>query len=124
MTVVEERPKMVSEDDKKFCTRFWKVMPFFYKQDVIKGAYLGFENEDISSLKNYLPNVREMYKGLVSKELLELREKWEFCIKNNLESPWDVLELFKPQYFFNRDKKIAFINYLKTQGAGDEIEFA
>jgi len=124
MTVVEERPKIISEDDKKFCTRFWKVMPFFYKQDIIKSAYPGFENEDISSLKNYLPHVREMYKKLVAKELLELREKWEYCIKNNIESPWDVLELFKPQHFFKRDKKEAFVNYLKHKGKSDENDIA
>ena len=122
--VVEERAKIVSEEDENFCTRFWKVMPFFYKEAIIKGAYPGFENEDISFLKNYLPHVRDMYKGLVAKELLELREKWEYCIKNNIDSPWDVLELFKPQYFFNRDKKDAFENYLNHKGTTDEKEFA
>jgi hypothetical protein len=124
MTLLEERPIIVSEDDIMFCTRFWKVMPFFYKEDIIKGAYPGFENEDISSLKNYIPNVREMYKGLVAKELLELREKWEYCIKNNIESPWDVLEVFKPQYFFKRDKKDAFVNFLKHKSTTDENEIA
>jgi hypothetical protein len=116
MAVVKERLEIVSEEDKKFCVRFWKVMPFFYKEELIKGAYPGFENEDISVLKNYIPHLREMYKGLVSKELLELREKWGYCIKNNIESPWDVLELFKPQHFFKRDKKEAFVNYLKHTG--------
>ena len=61
MTVVEERANIISEEDKKFCIRFWKVMPFFYNEDIIKGAYPGFENEDISSLKNYIPHVRKMY---------------------------------------------------------------
>ena len=122
MTVVEERANIISEEDKKFCIRFWKVMPFFYNEDIIKGAYPGFENEDISSLKNYIPHVRKMYNGLVSKELLELREKWEYCIKNNIESPWDVLELFKPQHFFKRDKKEAFVNYLKHKGITDRNE--
>jgi hypothetical protein len=124
MILVEERAKIVNEEDKKFCTRFWKVMPFFYNEDIIKGAYPGFENEDISLLKNYIPHVREMYKGLVAKELLELRDKWEYCIKNNIESPWDVLELFKPQHFFKRDKKEAFVNYLKHTGITDQNEIA
>ena len=124
MTVVEERPKIVSEEDKQFCTRFWKVMPFFYNEDIIKGAYPGFGNEDISSLKNYIPHVPETYKGLVAKELLELRENWEFCIQNNIESPWDVIELFKPQFFFKRDKKDALINYLKHKGTTDENKIA
>ena len=124
MTVVEERANIISEEDKKFCIRFWKVMPFFYNEDIIKGAYPGFENEDISSLKNYIPHVREMYNGLVSKELLELREKWEYCIKNNIESPWDVLELFKPHHFFKRDKKDAFVSYLKHKGTTDQNEIA
>jgi len=66
--------------------------------------------------------MRDMYKGLVAKELLELRENWEYCIKNNIESPWDVLELFKPQHFFKRDKKEAFINYLKHRGITDRNE--
>ena len=124
MTVVEERANIISEEDKKFCIRFWKVMPFFYNEDIIKGAYPGFENEDISSLKNYIPHVRKMYNGLVSKELLELREKWEYCIKNNIESPWDVLELFKPHHFFKRDKKDAFVSYLKHKGTTDQNEIA
>jgi hypothetical protein len=124
MAVVKERLEIVSEEDKKFCVRFWKVMPFFYKEELIKGAYPGFENEDISVLKNYIPHLREMYKGLVSKELLELREKWGYCIKNNIESPWDVLELFKPQHFFKRDKKEAFVNYLKHTGITDQNEIA
>lgn len=124
MTFIEERSKIVSEEDKKYCDRFWKVMPLFYKEEIIKGAYSGFENEDISLLKNYIPHVRDMYKGLVSKELLELREKWEYCIKNNLETPWDVLELFKPQHFFKRDKKDAFVNYSKHKGIIDENEIA
>ena len=124
MTVVEERASIISEEDKKFCIRFWKVMPFFYNEDIIKGAYPGFENEDISSLKNYIPHVRKMYNGLVSKELLELREKWEYCIKNNIESPWDVLELFKPHHFFKRDKKDAFVSYLKHKGTTDQNEIA
>ena len=124
MTVVEERPKMIREDVKKFCTRFWKVMPFFYTQDIIKSAYPGFENEDISSLKNYLPHVREMYKKLVAKELFKLREKWEYCIKNNIESPWDVLELFKPQHFFKRDKKEALVNYLELKSKSDKNDIA
>lgn len=124
MTVVKERIKIVSEEDKQFCTRFWKVMPFFYKEEIIKGAYPSFENEDVSTLKNYIPHVREMYKGLVAKALLELQEKWEYCIKNELESPWDVLELFKPQHFFKRDKKEAYINYLKYKGKSDENEIA
>lgn len=124
MTEVEERAKMVSEEDKQFCARFWKVMPFFYKEEIIKGAYPGFENEDISALKNYIPHVRNMYKGLVAKDLLELREKWEYCIKNNIESPWDILELFKPQHFFKRNKKEAFVNYLKHKGITDESEIA
>lgn len=124
MTVVEERLKIVSEEDKQYCARFWKVMPFFYKEEIIKGAYPGFENEDISALKNYIPHVREMYKGLVAKELLDLREKWEYCIKNNIEPPWDVLELFKPHLFFKRDKKEAFVNYLKHKGTTDENEIA
>jgi hypothetical protein len=93
-------------------------------EDIIKGAYPGFENEDISSLKNYIPHVRKMYNGLVSKELLELREKWEYCIKNNIESPWDVLELFKPHHFFKRDKKDAFVSYLKHKGTTDQNEIA
>jgi hypothetical protein len=124
MAVVKERLEIVSDEDKKFCVRFWKVMPFFYKEELIKGAYPGFENEDISVLKNYIPHLREMYKGLVSKELLELREKWGYCIKNNLETPWDVLELFKPQHFFKRDKKDAFVNYSKHKGIIDENEIA
>lgn len=124
MTVDEERANIISEEDKKFCIRFWKVMPFFYNEDIIKGAYPGFENEDISSLKNYIPHVRKMYNGLVSKELLELREKWEYCIKNNIESPWDVLELFKPHHFFKRDKKDAFVSYLKHKGTTDQNEIA
>ncbi|MFM7982935.1 MAG: hypothetical protein ACKPKO_26785, partial [Candidatus Fonsibacter sp.] len=98
--------------------------PFFYREEIIKCAYPGFEKEEISALKNYIPHVREMYKGLVSKELLELREKWEYCIKNNLETPWDVLELFKPQHFFKRDKKEAFVNYLKHKGITDDNEIA
>lgn len=124
MTIVEERPKIVSEDDKQFCSRFWKVMPFFYKEEIIKGAFSGFENEDISALKNYMPHVRDMYKGLVAKDLLELREKWEYCIKNELESPWDILELFKPQHFFKRNKNEAFVNYLKHKGTNDKNEIA
>lgn len=114
--------KVNTEEDKQFCTRFWKVMPFFYKEEIIKGAYPGFVNEDISALKNYIPHVREMYKGLVAKDLLELRENWEYCIKNEIDSPWDVLELFKPQHFFKRDKKETFINYLKHKGITDENE--
>lgn len=124
MTVVEERPKMVSEEDKQFCARFWKVMPFFYKEEIIKGAYPGFENEDILVLKNYIPHVLEMYKGMVAKDLLELRENWEYCIKNEIEAPWDVLELFKPQHFFMRDKEETFVNYLKHKGVTDESEIA
>jgi hypothetical protein len=124
MTIVEERPKIVSEEDKQFCARFWKVMPFFYKNEIIKGAYPGFEKEEVSALKNYIPHVREMYKGLVAKDLLELRENWEYCIKNEIEAPWDVLELFKPQQFFKRDKKEAFVNYLKHKGITDENEIA
>lgn len=124
MTFIEERSKIVSEEDKKYCDRFWKVMPFFYKDKIIKGAYPGIENEDISALKNYIPHVRNMYKGLVAKDLLELREKWEYCIKNEIESPWDVLELFKPQHFFKRDKKDAFVNYSKHKGIIDENEIA
>lgn len=124
MDVVKERLEKVSEEDKKFCIRFWKVMPFFYQDELIKGAYPGFENKDISVLKNYIPHVREMNKGLVSKELLELREKWEYCIKNEIEAPWDVLELFKPQHFFKRDKKEAFLNYVKHKGIADGSEIA
>ena len=124
MTVVEDRAKIVSQEEKQFCTRFWKVMPFFYKEEIIKGAYPSFENEDVSTLKNYIPHVREMYKGLVEKALLELQEKWEYCIKNKIESPWDVLELFKPQHFFKRDKKEAYVNYLKHRGITDRNEIA
>ncbi len=111
-----------NENDFRFCNRFWKVMPFFYREEIIRGAYPGFENEDFSTLKKYIPHVREMYKGLVAKELLELRDKWEYCIKNNIESPWDVLELFKPQHFFKRDEEAAFINFLKHKGTTDENE--
>ena len=113
-----------TEDDKRFCTRFWKVMPFFYKEAIIKAAYPGFENEGISYLENYIPHLSKMYMGLVSKGLLELRENWEYCIKNNIDSPWDVLELFKPQHFFKRDKKDTFVNYLKHKGSTDEKEIA
>jgi hypothetical protein len=111
-----------NEDDLRFCNRFWKVMPFFYREEIIRGAYPGNENEDLITLKKRIPHVREMYKGLVAKELLQLRENWEYCIKNSLESPWDVLELFKPQHFFKRDKKNAFINFLKHKGTTDENE--
>jgi len=124
MTVFEESPRIVSEKDKQFCTRFWKVIPFFYKEEIVKGAYPGFENEDLSALKNYIPHTREMYKGLVSKDVLELREKWEYCIKNEIESPWDVLELFKPQLFFKREKKEELVNYLKHKGTWEENEIA
>lgn len=118
--VVEERNKIVSEEDQKFCTRFWKVMPFFYKEELIKGAYPNSENDSLETLKTFIPNVREMYKGLVTKELLELRAKWEYCIQNDIESPWDALELFKPHYFFKRDKNEAFVQFLKHKGITDE----
>ncbi len=113
-----------NENDFRFCNRFWKVMPFFYREEIIRGAYPGNENGDLITLKKYIPHVREMYKGLVAKELLQLRDNWEYCIKYSLESPWDVLELFKPQHFFRRDKKDAFVEFLKYKGktAKDEID--
>lgn len=113
-----------TDDDLRFCNRFWKVMPFFYQEEIIRGAYPGNEDENLITLKKHIPHLREMYKGLVAKELLELREKWEYCIKNNIESPWDVLELFKPRHFFKRDKKDAFVNYLQHNGILDEAEIA
>jgi hypothetical protein len=115
----EQANKIVTEEDKRYCERFWKVMPFFYKEELIKGAYPDLENAAVDTLKTYIPNVRAMYKGLVAEELLDLRERWEYCIQHEIESPWDVLELFKPQHFFKRNKKEAFLDYLKHKGISD-----
>ncbi len=111
-----EANKIVTEEDGRYCERFWKVMPFFYKEELIKGAFPDLENANIDTLKAYIPNIRAMYKGLVAEELLGLRDRWDFCIQNEIESPWDILELFKPQHFFKRDKKEAFLDYLKHKG--------
>jgi hypothetical protein len=119
-----ELVEIITEEDLRFCNRFWKVMPFFYKDEIIRGAYPGNENQDLITLRKYIPQVREMYKGLVAKELLHLRENWGYCINNNLESPWDVLELFKPQLFFKREKKEEMVNYLKHKGTWEENEIA
>jgi hypothetical protein len=112
----EQANKIVTEEERKYCERFWKVMPFFYKEELIKAAYPDLENATIDRLKTFIPNVRVMYKGLVAEELLGLRERWEFCIQHEIESPWDILELFKPQYFFKRNKKDAFVKYLRHRG--------
>jgi len=116
MILVEERAKIVNEEDKKFCTRFWKVMPFFYNEDIIKGAYPGFENEDISLLKNYIPHVREMYKGLVAPGLEKLRTEVVKAYENNLEAHRHPLEIFKP-HLFERNKIDQYKTYLnKAEG--------
>jgi hypothetical protein len=110
----------MTEEDRRYCGRFWKVMPFFYREELIKGAFPDLENATVDKLKTYIPNVRSMYKGLVADELLTLRERWGYCIQNGIESPWDVLELFKPQHFFKRNKKKAFVDYLKHKGLTDD----
>jgi hypothetical protein len=111
---------IVSEEDKRYCERFWKVMPFFFKDELIKGAFPDSANATIEMLKTYIPNVREMYKGLVAHELLDLRDRWEYCIQHEIESPWDVLELFKPLLFFKRNEKEAFITFLNHKGINDD----
>lgn len=116
----DQANKIVTEEDRRYCDRFWKVMPFFYKEELIKGAFPYLENAAVDTLKTYIPNVSAMYKGLVAEELLDLRERWEYCIRHEIESPWDVLELFKPQHFFKRNKKEAFLDYLKHKGVSDE----
>ncbi len=110
-----------TEEDRKYSSKFWEVMPFFYKDEIIKYAFPGFEEEPKTILEKFIPNVREMYKQLTAEGLVNLQERCVYAFENGIECPWDPLEIFKPE-LFKRDKPEVLEIYLKHRGITSKKE--
>lgn len=114
--VEEEKLTNLSQEDLDYIDKFWKIMPGFYKPEVIRYAFPEVSDESFGVHSPNIPNVRNMYKELVAPGLEKLRTEVVKAHENNLEAHKHPLEIFKP-HLFERNKIDQYKTYLnKAEG--------